>query len=418
MRVGYLTGAFPRPTDTWIQREISALRSHGVEIETFAVRQPAELPIDAEQENHATRTTYLVPKAKSAALLTSHLGQAIGSPRAYLRAARLAMTTKRPGLKGSIYQVAYFAEAAVLAAELKKRNIEHLHNHFGDSSCTVAMLASELSGVPFSFTLHGPGIFFEPITWRIDEKLRRSVFCACISFFCRSQAAIFADPEELDKLHIIHCGVPAASLGLRHHVAGSEQLLFVARLEELKGIGDLLRAIATLRNTHPDLRLTVIGDGPGRKRFERLTHELGLDHSVEFTGYISPAEVSKALSNTDVLVSPSYAEGVPVSLMEALGSGVPVVATQVGGVSELVEDDVNGFIIRPGDTEQLADRLHRLLADPELRRRFGQAGKAKVARDFDSNNEAARLKQLFENQLAGIASPTRPKLPTGSEQKD
>ena len=194
LHVGYLTGEYPRATDTWIQREIAALRRQGIEITTFSIRRPGpEHLVGPEQEEGQATTTYLLEQISPTRLLSDHLKRLIRSPRRYVETLNLAWRTKRPGIRGGLYQLFYFAEAVVLASEVERRGIDHLHNHLGDSSCTVAMLAADLARCPFSFTLHGPAIFFEPYTWRLDEKIKRSAFTACISHFCRSQAAIFAN---------------------------------------------------------------------------------------------------------------------------------------------------------------------------------------------------------------------------------
>lgn len=406
VRVAYLTGEYPRATDTWIQREVAALRHQGTEVDTFAVRRPGdEHMVGPEQEAERDTTTYLHPRLRTLALVTAHLGLAVRSPRRYASALALAWSTRRPGVAGTAYQAMYFLEAGLLAAALRRRGIRHLHNHFGDSSATVAMVAAELGGFTFSFTLHGPGIFFEPYTWRLDAKLARAAFCACISYFCRSQAAIFAHPQDLDRLHIVHCGVEPDRLGVVDHGGPGSRLLFVARLAEVKGLPVLLEAVAELLADHPDLHLTVIGDGPDRARFEKVAADLGLGSAVTFAGYQSQAEVARHLAATDVFVLPSYAEGVPVTLMEAMGSGVPVVATQVGGVGELVEDGVNGYIVRPGDGPALADRIGRLLGDGASRQRFGAAGRAKVEAEFANQGQAAHLRSLLERALTGQLRP-------------
>ncbi|MDH3683863.1 MAG: glycosyltransferase, partial [Acidimicrobiia bacterium] len=390
-RVAYLTGEYPRATDTWIQREVAALRDRGVVVDTFAVRRPgAEQLVGDEQRAEHARTTYLLDRLRSASVAGTHARLLARNPRRYLSALRLAWSTRRPGLAGSLYQLAYFMEAGVLADELRRRHLPHLHNHFGDSSCTVAMLAAELSGRTFSFTLHGPGIFFEPHTWRLDEKLRRAAFCACISYFCRSQAAIFAAPGDGNRLHIIHCGIDPTALQPRRHEGTGDRVLFVGRLAEVKGLPVLLEALRIVAKTHPTVSLTVVGDGPGRERFEAVARDLGLTGAVDFVGYRSQAEVASHLAETDVFVLPSYAEGVPVTLMEAMGSGLPVVATQVGGVSELVEHERNGFIVKPGDPAELADRISTLVGDPRRRQRFGDAGRSRVESDFSNVTESAR----------------------------
>jgi colanic acid/amylovoran biosynthesis glycosyltransferase len=395
LRVAYLTGEYPRATDTWIQREIASLRARGVTIDGFAVRQPGpEHMVGPEQLEEVGRTTYLHPQLRSPWLVLAHLGLAVRSPGRYLGGLRLAWQTRRLGVSGTAYQLMYFLEAGLLAAAVRRRRIAHLHNHFGDSSCTVAMLAAQLGGFSFSFTLHGPGIFFEANTWRLDEKLQRAAFTACISYFCRSQAAIFAPPDCIDRLKVVHCGVHPGVLARRQHQGLGPELLFVGRLAEVKGVAVLLEALATVVKVHPNTHLTVVGDGPERERFEALSRQLGVDASITFVGYRSQAEVANHLAETDVFV----------------GAAVPVVATQVGGVSELVDHDRNGFVVRPGDPEPLAEALIRLIGDSELRQCFGDTGRAKVATEFSNAGEAARLEILFTDTLAGEPSPIRPDL--------
>ena len=411
LRIGYLTGEYPRATDTWIQREIAGLRNRGVDVSTFSVRRPGpEHLVGPEQREGQAETTYLLEQVKSGGLLSAHVRALTRSPRRYLNGLRLALRTKRPGFRGGLYQFFYFAEAVVLAEEARRRRVDHLHNHLGDSSCTVAMLASEVSAIPFSFTLHGPGIFFEPYTWRLDEKISRAAFCACISHFCRSQAAIFA-PASTEKLHIVHCGVEPHRLVQVQHSGSGSKLLFVGRIATVKGIEVLLDAIGSLRTAHPDLHLTVVGDGPERPRLEKEAAERGLSEAVAFVGAKSQAEVAELLAVHDVFVLPSFAEGVPVVLMEAMGSGLPVVATHVGGMTELIDDEVNGFLVRPFDADQLATRIGELVADPQLRQRLGDAGREKVLDEFVSADEAARLASLITAHRDGLPAAVRPALP-------
>ncbi|MEM8925236.1 MAG: glycosyltransferase [Actinomycetota bacterium] len=407
--VAYLTGEYPRATDTWMQREVAALRRGGTEVAFFAVRRPGdEHMVGPEQRRERERTTYLYPMLRPLPLLRAHLGLLVRSPRRYASALGLQWATRRRGRRGAAYQLIYFLEAGLLAREVRRRHIDHLHNHLGDSSATVAMLAAELGGFGYSLTLHGPGIFFEPHTWRLDEKLARARFCACISWFCRSQAAIFAPPEAHERLHIVHCGIEPSAMAPVEHEGEGTRLLFVGRLAEVKGISVLLEAMVGLVERHPAAQLTVAGDGPERPRLEAMVRRLGLEKSVMFVGYRSQAEVAEHLADTDVFVLPSFAEGVPVTLMEALGSAVPVVATQVGGVSELVDHGENGFIVRPGDVEELSARLVELVGDPELRQRMGDSGRVTVLAEFDNDTEAARLASLFANARLGLATPIRP----------
>ncbi|MGB5758962.1 MAG: glycosyltransferase, partial [Acidimicrobiales bacterium] len=411
-RIAYMTGEYPRATDTFIQREVAALRADGFTVDTFSVRRPgAEHLTGPEQRQGQATTTYLLELARPAALLRAKLTILAANPMGFLRGFALAWRTRRPGIRGTIFQLIYFVEALLLADQVRSRGLGHIHNHFGDSSCTVSMLAAELAGVPYSFTLHGSGIFFEARTWRLDEKLNRAAFCACISHFTRSQAAIFAAPEAMDHLHLIHCGVEPDKLTPITHRDDARRLIFVGRVVEQKGLGDLFQSLVSLADRAPKLSLTIVGDGPDRVTLERQAADLGLADRVTFVGSKSQSEVAALLPTADIFVLPSYAEGVPVVVMEALGSEMPVVATFVGGMAELVEDGVTGYLVRPGDPDQLADRIERLLGDRGLRQRMGKAGRDKVVNEFDSAAEARRLGVLFTNLYNGAPSPIRPGLP-------
>ena len=401
MRIAYLTGEYPRATDTFIQREVAALRERGIEVFTFSIRRTGnEHIVGAEQQAERERTFYVLP-VKPIALLSAHLKLLFGSPQRYLKALKLAWATHQPGIKGTFYQLFYFLEAGIVAQQIAQQQIQHLHNHFPDSSGTVAMLAAELGGFSFSFTMHGPSIFFEAMRWRLDEKLKRALFICCISYFCRSQGMIYAPMSKWNRMHIVHCGVePALFEPVTHQQTGS-RLLYTGRLAAVKGLPILLESLVTLKASHPDLLLTVVGDGSDRKLLEQLTNQLGLTDHVNFVGYQSQAKVRQYMQETDVFVLPSFAEGLPVSLMEALAAGVPVVTTQIAGVGELVESGINGYLVPPGNPHLLAERIGSLLSDPALRNQFGAAGRVKVAQEFDIQQEAAWLCQIMTAALAG-----------------
>lgn len=393
-KLAYLTGEYPRASDTFIQREVAALRGLGHDVLTCSIRTTgAEHLVGPEQREEHARTFKVLDTCKAPMrLLKAHL-RWISRPGSYLGALKLAWQTAPKGLKGRLYNLIYFLEAGVLADELARQGVAHLHNHIAKASCTVAMLASELSGIPYSFTIHGPDIFFEPHHWRIDEKAARASFVACISDFCRSQLMCFADQAHWPRFHIVHCGVEPERYGTALHEG--RELLFVGRLAAVKGVPVLFEA---LKSVTGDWHLTVIGDGPDRAALEAQAAGL----PVRFLGYRSQSEVAEALEKTDIFVLPSFAEGVPVVLMEALASGVPVVTTQIAGVPELVADGVSGRLVPPGDAEALTKALQALLDDPDSRRRMGAAGQTKVSQEFDIHKEAARLSALFCDYANGL----------------
>ncbi|MFI4860288.1 MAG: glycosyltransferase family 4 protein [Phycisphaerales bacterium JB063] len=405
MKIAYLNGQYPRATDTFVQREVAGLRSQGIDVRTYSVRSTTLDAGGAESTRQEQANTFYLLSQGFLRLLWWSMLEGLRSPIAMWRAKRLAWATKQPGLKGLLYQAVYLIEAAALARQMRKERVDHLHNQFADASCTVAMLASALSGVPFSFTIHGPGIFFEPMRWRLDVKARRAAFVSCISHFCRSQVMCFASPEDWDKLKIVHCGVEPDLFEQRAHTGAGKELLFVGRLDAVKGLPVLLEVLSRLRGKWPEVRLTVVGDGPDRARLESRCREADLAGAVTFVGFRTPDQVREHLSSTDVFVMTSFAEGVPVVLMEAMMAGVPVVAPRIAGIAELVEDGVSGAMASPGDVAGVVEAINRLLGDDALRSRYGQAGSAKVAAEFDITEETRKLASHLRSCSGGAAQP-------------
>jgi glycosyltransferase involved in cell wall biosynthesis len=409
LRIAYMTGEYLRVSPfVFVYREVAALRELGVHVETFSVRGACPEELVSPEQKAEQETTHILVPCSLVKLVGAHLRLALSSPGRYAGALRLAVATRPPGLKGFLYQMAYFLEAGLLAEEMRRRRLSHLHNHFANSSCNVAMLAAELGGFTFSFTMHGPAIFFEPRHWRVDEKLKRALFVCCISHYCRSQAMIWAPPERWDRLHIVHCGVDPQGYEPVTHEGEGKRLLFVGRLAKVKGLVVLLEALAAMHARRPDLRLALIGDGPDRSRLERSAVDLGVKQQVQFLGYKSHEEVQAELRKADVFVMASFAEGVPVVLMEAMATGLPVVATRVAGVPELVDDGVSGFITPPGNPDKLAEKIEGLIADHALRTKFGRVGREKVEQEFNARREAVWLRDIMTAALEGRVMPTRP----------
>ena len=412
LRVAYLADQYPLLTFTAVWREIEALRAKGVGVEPFSVWRPQAAETLAGDE--PSRTSYLA-ECRPAAALGAHARLLAANPARYLRTLRRALGDGHPGLRGLPDKLARFTWAAVLVRWMRARGLTHLHNHGTDTSCTVAMLAATLGGIPFSFTLHGPRIFFSVEPRQLVEKLRRALFVRCISQFTRSQCALWLSPDDWYRLQVIHCGVAPRAYSTRVHQGRGSHVLFVGRPGIRKGLPFLVEAVAALHAEHPDVRLTIVGDGPARAAMEARARAAGLVDVVRFTGYQSSGQVADWLSRADVVVLPSLAEGVPVVLMEAMAAGVPVVATNVGGTSELVADGVNGFLVPPGVPDALVHRIRQLLDDADLRTRLGRAGQDTVAGAFDIDRETAQLQRLFE---AAIGTPARQPSPGHAGSRD
>jgi len=407
-KIAYLTGEYPRATDTFIQREVAALRALGREVLTCSIRQTGpEHHVGPEQRAEAAKTFHVLKSAKSPLhLLRCHWRFLSHDPSKYFSTLKLALSTNPGGVKNTLYQLFYFAEAAVLGAHLQDQGVTHLHNHIAKSSCSVAMLMSEMTAIPFSFTLHGPDIFFAPDHWRLDKKIEKATFVSCISHFCRSQAMSFSTPDQWSKLHIVHCGVAPERYD-NDQTPDDDSLLFVGRLAAVKGLPVLFEALVDV----PTARLTVVGDGPDREALQRQTRDLGISDRVDFVGYKSQEEVANYLKTHRVFVLPSFAEGVPVVLMEAMASARAVITTKIAGVPELVEQDVAGKLVSPGDVKGLKEAITHLLEDGKLCAAMGNAGQAKVAKSFDVTKEAAWLSELFDGHATNdVTTGLRPEV--------
>jgi colanic acid/amylovoran biosynthesis glycosyltransferase len=395
MHLAYFTNTYPRATDTFIQREVLGLRSLGIRVGTYSVRKSG---VDhdvgplilAEKAN----TWYALPVGPFV-LLKANLFWILRSPRAYLGALLQALSMRSPGLSGLMLQLFYFQEAALLARQLILDGISHVHNHLGDASGNVTLLASTLSGVPFSITFHGPHIFLDPYRWSLRVKVRNARFIACISNFCKSQIMLHCDEQDWHKLHVIHCGIEFSEIANAGENTAMRTFLYVGRLAAEKGLPILLQAVALLATRGYDFRLDLVGDGPDRVGLEQLSAQLRVSGKVRFLGYADQSGVLKHLRNCDFFVLPSFAEGVPVSLMEAMACGVPTIATCVGGISELIAHADTGLLVPAADTLALCNAMARYLDDPALCKDIANRARDKVSREFNIHLEVRKLANHF-----------------------
>ncbi len=390
LRIAYLVGEYPAVSHTFILREVAALRAQGMDVMTCSIRRTGpEHHRGPAERAEAAATFNVLPAAKHPGRLIAAQLRALKHPGRYLGSLRKAWRMRGPGMRSAVYQIIYFLEATVLARHLQDNGVTHLHNHFAQASCSVALLAARLADIPFSFTLHGPADFTDPKLWRLDDKIEAARFVACISHYCRSQAMLVSPYDQWSKLRIVHCGVePDRYISAP---ATGQGMLFVGRLAAAKGVPVLIDAMRDIRARCPGAHLTLIGDGPDRARLQDQVLAQGLQDAVRFLGYRSQDEVAQALNKAALFVLPSFAEGVPVVLMEAMAAGRAVVTTRIAGIPELVEDNVSGRVVPPGDGAAFADAVCDVLSDPGQAGRMGAAGRQKVQAQFDITKEATKL---------------------------
>ncbi len=406
MKVAHLVNQYPRVSHSFIRREILALEAMGVEVERISIR-PCNAPLPDEADRVESQRTTAILARGAGSLLRSTFGTLFSAPARFFAALQAAFRLGLRSDRGVGRHLAYLAEACALKSMLAERGVEHVHAHFGTNSAAVAMLCRMLGGPPFSFTVHGPEEFDKPEFLGLSEKISRAAFVVAVSDFGRSQLMRWCPFAEWPKIHVVRCGVDERFLKGGNPGPTGDAIVCVGRLCEQKGQGLLIEAAARLAGEGASFRLILVGDGPMRKELEALVSERGLEGRVEITGYVDAGEVRRRILSARALALPSFAEGLPVVIMEALALGRPVVSTYVAGIPELVEPGVSGWLVPAGSVERLVDALREVLAASDVRLEgMGRAGARKVAEQHNAATEAARLAALIE-QYCGVKAPAR-----------
>lgn len=397
MRVAYLLNQYPMPSQTFVRREIAALEEQGWDIERISVRPTTGESVDAADRAEAARTRVVLGPGAGRRCLAAVARVAAADPRRLLAALRLTLRLGRGSARGPAVHLAYLAEACVVLGWLRAARVDHVHSHFGTNAPVVALLVRTLGGPPFSFTVHGPEEFDQPVALRLREKVRAAAFVVAISSFGRSQLLRWCDHRDWDKVHVVRCGLDPDFIGAEQvPVPAAPRVVSIGRLAEQKGQMLLVEAIGRLRRDGVDVELVLGGEGPLREVIEDGIAASGADGAVTITGWIDGARVREEVRAARALVMPSFAEGLPVVIMEAFALGRPVVATAVAGIPELV-DDTCGWVVPAGSVDALTDALRALLAaSPEELARMGAVGRERVVERHDVAREAARLAALFE----------------------
>jgi glycosyltransferase involved in cell wall biosynthesis len=405
--IAYLTSYYARAGDTFIRGEVEQLRRLGHVVHTFSIRDPGPEEVISDEIRRERAATIDLVEAGAVRLALAGLRRAIAAPRRSLEAVRVAIRTVPMGIPGRwTRRISYVLEAAYLADWLEARGVGHLHNHIAESSAVVAMLASIYTDIPYSLTIHGPSEFDRPGLLALDEKIGRSAFAVAISEFTRSQLYRWCAREHWPKIRVIRCGLDESFLSRGvAPIPARPRLVSVGRLAEPKGHLLLIEAAARLRERGPEFELVLVGDGPLRGEIEGMIDRLDLRGHVRITGYLGSPEVRRELEAARALVLPSFAEGLPVVIMEALALGRPVISTYVAGIPELVEPGRNGWLVPAGAVEPLAEAMaEALAADPAELEAMGRAGAARVAERHDAAAEAGKLADLIAGAIA-IARP-------------
>ena len=396
-RVAYLTSRYPAVSHAFVQREVLALREAGVEVDTFALHRAGDEDVLSPVDQAERDATYAVQPVRWGRLMSDHLRALATRPGAYVRTLAHAVGLGS-GARGRLWQLFYFAEAIAVWAEMRRRDLRHVHVHFANPGADVGMLAARFGGGDWrwSLTLHGPAEFFEVKGNRLAEKLESAAFVACASDWSRSQAMSLVEADVWPRFQVVRGGVDADVWRPDARSGERLEILNVGRLSPVKGQALLIEAIAALRERGIDAHCRIVGDGLERAALRARIDELGLNGAVELTGAVGQDRIRELYAQADVFCLPSFREGLPFVLIEALAMELGVVATRIMGIPELVADGESGILVTPGRVDQLTDALAELASDPDRRRRLGVAGRATVERDYSLRRLAREMSALFD----------------------
>jgi colanic acid/amylovoran biosynthesis glycosyltransferase len=399
LKIAYFTNQYPKVSHSFIRREILALERIGFEITRLALRGWDESLPDPADRQEQRKTRYVLQHG-ILGLLPATLYTLIRSPRVFFAALPLAIKMSRRSERGLPYHFICIAEACRILTWLRKAGVPRIHAHFGTNSAEVAMFVHVLGGPPYSFTVHGPEEFLRPMG--LEEKISRADFVAAISSFGRSQLYLNSRHIDWPRIKIVHCGLEDSFFGTSADpmVAGA-RLVCVGRLCEAKGQLLLIDAAAKLVAKGIALELVLAGDGPLRDEIEKSVRTYGLSKHVRITGWISSSDVRDEILAARALVLPSFAEGLPVVIMEAMALRRAVLSTYIAGIPELVKPGENGWLFAAGSIDELAGAMQDCLAQPaEVLRRMGDAGYQRVLEHHSSDTEARKLGELFREPAA------------------
>jgi glycosyltransferase involved in cell wall biosynthesis len=409
LRVAYLTGRYPEISHAFIIGEVRAVRDRGIAVETFSIWRTARPQLLSRADREEFERTYAMLPPRLGQFARAHVAAAVRAPRAWMRIFTEGVRLGAAGVRGRALGVLWAAEAILLWHQCRRRGIRHIHVHINGTAPAVALLCARFGraadGEPWSYTMtvHGSNEFYDVVRERLVEKVAEARAVVCVSDFTRSQLMRVASEEHWPKLQVVHCGVDPGAFDVgrlparREPAAGRLRVLVVARLVQGKGHALMLEAMAGLAGRGVDVHADVVGDGPKRIALERIAVELGIAQRVTFLGSIGQDDIREQYRRADVFCLPSFAEGVPVVLMEAMAMGLPVVASALMGIPELVEHGVSGFLVRPGRADELQDALAAMAADPALRAAMGGAARRRVLEAFSVERSARELERIFRD---------------------
>ncbi|MEL6479317.1 MAG: glycosyltransferase [Pseudomonadota bacterium] len=395
MKIGYLVNTYPVTSGTFIRREIHALEALGLEVERYSIRRWDQALADPADQAEQARTHYLL-SGRALVLVTAFLGELVRNPAGVVRALGTLIRLIRNAGGGIVRHAAYLMEAASLKQHAARQGVGHIHAHFSTNPAAVALLSHRMGGPRYSFTVHGPDELLDPTANSTALKVDQAAFVVAITHFCRMTLVLAAGMAAWDKIHIVRCGLDLSEFEPAPPTqVENKTLVCVGRLCPQKGQVLIPGAVAELVARHPDLKVVLIGDGESRPAIVAEIARLGLEDRIELAGWATNAEVRARIAGARALMLPSFAEGLPIVLMEAFALQRPVITTYIAGIPELIDASC-GWLVPASDQQALITALDACLsATPQDLAAMGAEGRRRVEASHDQIANARQLKALF-----------------------
>lgn len=398
-KIAYLSNPYPAISHTFIFREIESLRKEGLDIASVSVSATPDLDKMTLAEQKEADRTLVLKNTSLLKIILSAITLLVHSPAGLSRMSLQALSFCYRGPANPVKAAGYFAEAIILLAWLREQKITHIHEHFGNPTAFVAMLCKSYGGISYSLSIHGPDIFTDINGSMLAEKVKNASFVRCISQYCKSQVMQVSPYEHWRNHHIIRCGVDPQLYEKRPKQENTvPRILCVGRLCPAKGQHLLLEACSILQKRGYTFEVVLVGDGPERESLEKLRKDLGLENQVHFKGILGQEEVRNEYQQADLFILPSFSEGIPVVLMEAMAMEIPVISTRITGIPELIDHGSDGLLATPGDVDDLVRKIQMLLFDSRLRLHLGKAGRNKIQDKYNQRKNNAELAALFSRK--------------------
>ena len=405
--LAYLVSTYPTLSMTFVLREVLALRALGFRVETASINAP-DRPVEAltAVEAAEARNTYCVKQHGLAGATVAKLQTVFGNFAGYWRGVGLAFRLAGLDLRRLYLNLMYFIEALMVGQWMKRQGLRHLHVHLASQAASVGLFVRTVFGFGYSLTVHGPDEFYDAGRQMLAEKIRAADFICCISSFARSQLMKLSPYEHWSKFVVSPLGVDPETFAPRPTRAAPEvfEILCVGRLTPAKGQHILIDAVEMLTQQGRRVRLRLVGSGPDEASLREHAARSIARECIVFEGAINQDRIRDFYAAADAFCLPSFAEGLPVVLMEAMAMEIPCVTTHITGIPELIRDGEDGLLVPPSDADALVTALARLMDDAELRQRMGKSARARVVEHFDLRRSVERLAAIFVERVKTASS--------------